>query len=97
MFDTSLFIGIPVDATLAQAIEGLNPHKRELFIANGSDYLHEAVFEGQRYLGKCLDKVQEMSQFELIEANIVSLITKLFPDYPAKEKALLLFAQTSKQ
>ena len=95
MFETALFLGLAIDEPLKKTLDKLNPHMKQLFIQNGSEYLHCTDRDGCDFLGKRLDKVQEISRFELLEANIKSLIKKLAPDYPLDERELTLFPVTT--
>lgn len=79
--EVSLFIGYPVDDRLCNLLERANPHACTLFINNESDYLHEIIHSGVRYLGKKTEQPTTVDTFELLAANASSLLSKLVPDY----------------
>lgn len=92
MFDTTLFLGMSLDGELEAALNRLNPHLRALLVQEGSEYLHEATYQGQQYLGKHLGKLQELEQLSLVELNVRSLIKKVAPNYPSDSQEIFVFA-----
>ncbi|SCA62607.1 Uncharacterized protein SCG7086_AB_00440 [Chlamydiales bacterium SCGC AG-110-P3] len=92
MFDISLFLGLPVTEAIQKGLNRANPHALPLFINNDSDYLHEYVTKGIRYIGKFVDAPANMSTLELSSKNIESLVCKLIPDFSIQEFPLYVVA-----
>jgi hypothetical protein len=92
MNDQELFLGLPIDTQLQKALNQGNSHAQTIFIDNESDYLHHTELEGITYLGKHLGASAQISFFEQLEANIISIISRLAPDYSFQDKELQLIA-----
>jgi len=91
MFEVELFLGYPLDLQFIKSIEALNPHLLATFVNNDSEYLHEIVHQQQRYFGKFVGACVEVAHLELLEANIISLLRKLIPNFSCQEAPLVLF------
>jgi len=95
--DVSLFLGFPVDASLAAGIEKLDQRIAQLFIDGKEfDYLKERSHQNMRYLGKFADVPVDVNSLFLLEANIYSLLKKIFPQYSTEEISLVLFPVRNK-
>lgn len=96
MFSVALFLGYPVDRLLAQALETGNSQTAHFYIQNGDpNYLHDVIYEGQRYLGKCVREVTTLSDLVLVEANIYSLLKKINPhDYEKTPLVIFPFSES---
>lgn len=92
LIDSTLFLGLPVDSSLALSIGKINPQLLSLFLHSGEDYLQEVTFQGTRYIGKFVQNEEPLIQLELLEANIFSLLKKLIPNHPYENSHLILFA-----
>jgi len=91
MFEMQLFLGFPVDAIYASELEKVNPNLVSQYVQDSDDYLREVIQNELRFLGKNIGKIITLSQLELIEANIYSVLKKLVPDYPYEETPLYVF------
>lgn len=89
--DVSLFLGFFISPSYEQLLQSVAPEKRGLFIGKEQRYLQEVEFEGRRYLGKFAGCLNEVSQLNLLEQNVLSILTKMIPDYPYHQEPLLLF------
>lgn len=92
LINSSLFLGFPVDEPFLSALEKNKPDYISLFIHSGDAYLEDVQFQGVRYLGKYVNNEEPITQFELLEANIFSLLKKLAADYDFSSSNLVLFA-----
>lgn len=93
MFDTVLFLGIPLSDAYQQALDRLPAAERELFIQNqDSAYLQKVENEGIEYLGKYLGFPIEMATLEMSYSHVYSLLKKLIPSFSYEENPLLLLA-----
>lgn len=57
----------------------------------GEEYLNEFSYKGMRFLGKGLGSMISLSELELIEKNIYSLLKKVVSQFPYEEVPLYLF------
>lgn len=89
-----LFLGFPLESSFIQELNAVNPNIKSLYIQEGSEYLQQITHEGQAYLGKVIDKMVNTESLELYEANILSLIQKIVPNYPYSGLTLVLFSIT---
>jgi len=72
-----LFLGLLVTKELAAQIDSLPADKRDLYIQSSREYLSEVTIDSRRYIGKpCGDKVA-FDSLQLVETNILSLLSKL--------------------
>lgn len=94
MIEAKLFLGFPVDDDLDLLLKKINPQFKSFFIQNNSDYLQEMTFKNRLYLGKLVENRGSISDLELLENNIYSLLKKIVNDYPFEKKPLLLFPIT---
>ncbi len=95
MFKTSLFLGLPVTSTLEIALKQANPGLFALFTKGGPDYLEFYEQSSQRFLGKNLGEVTDLSRIELVGVNIYSLVLRLAPNYPCQTTPLTLITCVS--
>lgn len=92
LLDISVFLGFAPDNHFDSKLKGANPYLRSL-LTNGGLYLREVVHEKMRYLGKCTSSpIASVSELDNLEANILSLLKRLVPDYPYAEKPLVMIA-----
>lgn len=92
MFETSLFLGFPVNDSYSQLINALDSNVKQLFISENGLYLEEVFFEGKCYIGKSLGIVTNLEDLELLEKNIYSILSKFIPRYTHEDFPLVLFA-----
>lgn len=92
MFDVTLFYGIAVTEEVQKDLNRANPNALPVFINNDSEYLHECVVKGIRYIGKYVEVPAEMETFELLGANIESLVSKLIPNFSTEAHPLSVIA-----
>lgn len=93
MFDTQLFLGLPLTGSYQQELERLDLSERDFFIQGEvSPYLQQIESEGVIYLGKYLGPSVETSSLDFSQTHIYSLLKKLVPDYPYEQHPLLLLA-----
>ncbi len=74
-------------------LQSANPSLVALFTKGGDDYLETVEHHGQRYLGKCVGENADLARITLVEANIMSLLRRLVPDYPYQETPMLVLAK----
>jgi hypothetical protein len=92
MFEINLFLGFPVDALYELQLAQANPNIVALFVQKTNDeYLREIFHNEIRFLGKNIGKMTSLTQLELLENNIYSLLKKLVADFPYDEIPLYLF------
>ena len=87
-----LFIGCPVEGSLAEELKRCNHHLKATLLNGGDNYLWEVNHQGTTYLGKFVGNQGNLSTIRLIQTNIYSLLKKLVPDYPCNPALLLLLA-----
>lgn len=93
-FNPALFLGISVDSKFQQKLALLNPDLKALFIQKNDSYLQEFFFKECLYLGKFIEKSANLAEFQLIFANICTLIQKLVPDFVINESELMIIPTT---
>ena len=94
--DASLFLGFLVDTEVERDLNKTNACLRELFISSHDQYLHCLTYEGNNYLGKYLPAVAPITEIELIETHIISLLRRLLPQPHYTFQPLFLFPMMSK-
>jgi len=93
MFETVLFLGIPLSSSYQLLLDQLPLAERELFISSSdSSYLQKVENNGGEYLGKYLEQPVDMSTLELSNAHVYSLLKKLIPHFPYEDHPLFLLA-----
>lgn len=93
MFSVSLFLGFPVNTTYSAALAEIDPLIIKMFISDSEEsYLNEVIFEGTRYFGKYVGEVAVVSELELLQQNIYSILNKLIPNQKCESVPLVLFA-----
>lgn len=90
ILDMELFLGLSVSPELAQALDQVNPHLRQLFIQDDPSYLQSVETAEGSWLGKRLGSFFDYSQIELMEANIFSLLKRLNEELPVNKEQLQL-------
>lgn len=91
---TALFLGIPLEGTLANQLASVPPDLRSLFIRDESSYLQIIDHEGKEYIGKSVDASTTLAQLDQLELNISTLLTKLIPSYTHEEGSLFLLPRS---
>jgi hypothetical protein len=85
MYQGRLFLGFCVDHSLSEQLDRLEPELRSLLLGGGA-YLEECHYHGELWLGRYVDGIKELPEFELTKNNINSLQQRfLSPDRPPKE------------
>lgn len=94
MFETILFLGLPITDSYRNKLDLAPAPQRDLFIqeGQGSPYLQEIESKGVRYLGKELTLPAEVGALDLAAAHILSLLHNLVPHVHYKESSLVLVA-----
>lgn len=92
MFEAQLFLGVEIDDNLSNMLAKANPRLLELLIQNEPIYLQRASCQRKDYLGKYVGDLISLSQLELIELNIMSLLKKISPEYTPQPFSLVLFS-----
>lgn len=87
-----LFLGFPIDETFNHSLNKNKPEYVSLFIDTDDNYLKKVEFRKVLYLGKFIPQEVYLTQLELLETNIVSLLKKLVVDYDYSKSKLFLFA-----
>lgn len=96
LFGIGLFFGLHCSAELNDKLSKVNPLYKSLFIREGDEYLQELIFENKTYIGKYIGKTTHLEQLERLEANIISLLKKLVPDYSYENVNLELLPSVQK-
>lgn len=92
MLNVSLFLGMPVDESYAKALKEIDPEVFKLFISDQKEsYLNQVVTNDIRYIGKFLEETPSVTELELLEKNIYSILNKLLPHYPHESLPLEVF------
>jgi hypothetical protein len=92
MFFAKLFVGIPIQDSFAEQFSKSNPQLIDIFIKrNNPEYLQEVEQNGIVYLGKSIQTACDIVSLDLIQANILSLLKKIVPDYSYSDVRLVLF------
>ncbi len=96
MFSASLFLGFPLSASSSQALAQINPQLMKMYISDQEDsYLNEVTFEGATYIGKYVGEIATVSELELLQQNIYSILNKMIPNHTCESVPLILFAAPS--
>ena len=98
MYQVTLFLGFPVDPPFASSLAALDPATVGLFIDDKEqNYLCSLDFEGKRYLGKYAGDLSTLTDLELLQNNIYSLLNRLVPASPCRSIPLSLLAVPASQ
>lgn len=97
MHEIQMFLGIPLDAELAQKMQALPSELLSQFVKENDEIaLQHFVYQGRKYLGKFIGITVDSVKLELFELNIRSMIKKLFPDHEiSRSDFILLPVQTA--
>ncbi len=87
----SLYLGFPLNEGHLSSLQHVDPALRALFINSSDDYLQEIRYKDTSYLAKAVGIKAPLAQLKLIEVNIYSLLTKIFPDHSCESIPLELF------
>jgi hypothetical protein len=91
MFERKLFLGCQVDASFEKHLSKTSPQLISLFIQPKGEYLHQMIYQDQRYLGRFITSPSNLSEIELLELHVFSLLKRLVPDYSYENAPLWLF------
>lgn len=91
MFERRLFLGHPVDSYYEKLLSEVNPKLISLFIQSEGEYLHQALYQDRRYLGRFFSSPCNVSDIDLLQSHVYSLLKRLVPNFPYEEKPLWLF------
>lgn len=83
-----LFLGAPLAGQLKIAFDQVDRSIISSFL--NEDYLQKTVSGDQVFIGKTLEAVTALTQLELTEAHLRSLLKRLLPDYPVESLSLHL-------
>lgn len=92
MIDLQLFLGYPVDELFAARLHEISPELKAHFVGLNPDYLEECRIGGNHFLGKKVGKEIDLDNLKQVEKNIYSLLDRLVPTYPFRDKSLILFS-----
>lgn len=96
MFSVSLFLGFPVSASYSEALRKIDPQIMKMFVSDNEDsYLSEITFENILYIGKYVGEVITVSELELLQQNIYSILNKMIPNHMCLNVPLVLLAAPS--
>lgn len=95
LYQATLFLGFSIDPAFQLSLKTANPHLVSL-LTSGGDYLQKFSTGGQDFLGKEISCAPNLEELESLEANLISLLKKLSPDYPFHINPPKLFAYTPK-
>lgn len=97
MFTSKLFLGMAVNKSFAARLDQVNPDLVALFLDPRNGYLRSMDREGKRYLGKMVEPSSDLASLELLEANIISLLKKIVPEFTYDQVELELFPLVTKE
>ncbi|MBA3602871.1 MAG: hypothetical protein H0W50_04355 [Parachlamydiaceae bacterium] len=63
----------------------------DIYFQPNGNYLKEVTFQNECYFGCHLPSPTDISQLELLELHIFSLLKRLIPNYPYDSSSLVLF------
>ncbi len=89
--DYRLFLGFPIDPIYEKELLKSNQRLIDQFIQSRGDYLREVSHGGMRYFGVEMDKLAKISEIDLKESFIYSILKILVKDYRYEEIPLTLF------
>jgi len=92
MYSTQLFLGVPLTAEKAEALDKINPSLRALLIKDHDACLTEVIWNDNKFLGKFAGKFMDLQELELLKNNVYSLIKKLLPSVDVSEGEIVLVA-----
>lgn len=87
---SALFLGFPVDPLFAKQLQKVDPVLIKNFIGQ-KDFLQKREFEGMEFLGKEIKTLETLAGVSLVEEHIISLLSRLVPDFPYSETPLYIF------
>ena len=91
MFNARLFLGFEITPAIEKLLQKTVPQLVKVFIKPDDAYLNEVSSGGCRYLGKFADKTTDINALEQLEANIRSLLSRVFPQEIPTSFTLQLF------
>lgn len=92
MFDSQLFLGLPLSESFQDQLQQVSDFVRNSFIQPiPSPYLQQIEFDGKVYLGKQLGSLVELASIEATQLNILSLIKKVVPHHHYKKTEFVMF------
>lgn len=91
MLEYHLFMGLELEPRIEESLQKNSPSLLEFFIQDHPDYLKKMTFEGKSYLGKTVGKAVDLTQIELVEVNIFSLLHRLMPESSLQDSVLKIF------
>jgi hypothetical protein len=87
--NVSLFLGLRLDASYEKSLAEMDPRLRELYISDQPEsYLNQIVLNNISYLGKSLGEIIYISDLELLEKNIYSILHKIIPGHSHENRPL---------
>lgn len=90
MSNSYLFFGLPISENEEKILKSIDPILIQLYIQEeNSDYLRIFVDKEQKYLGKVLENGVYLSQLDLIQGHIQSILNQLSSDF--SHSLLILF------
>lgn len=84
-------MGVAIEGSFAARYAAANPQIAALFLNPEREYLLEIQHEGKTYLGKTISTSADLASLGQMEANIVSLLKKIVPDYSYDDMEFVLF------
>lgn len=85
-----LFFGFLAEGVFAAKLSLVADDLKSFIIQNQDPYLYRISHEGKVYLGKYVESELTITDLQLVESNIFSLLRKLLPDYPYRDVELFL-------
>lgn len=96
MLNVSLFLGFCLNPLYEKALAEMDPSLRELCISDHHEsYLNPLYLDGCSYLGKFLGEIVYISEMELLEKSIYSILNKILPGFSHKDIFLEVLAVSS--
>lgn len=97
LFERHLFLGFPVDSDYRTGLSFVNPQLLSMYIQKNGEYLQEYFHAGTQYLGRTIPSPAQPGDLELLESHILSLLTRLVPNYPYCNSKLWLLPRVQEE
>lgn len=90
--ESTLFLGILIDQKIEDSLKKVETEILQLFICDDEMYLQKVQIEGKTFVGKILSPVIEISRFDALKKNIISIFEKIIPGFPLNAYSFFLLS-----
>lgn len=92
MQDVHVFIGMPLEGLFLATYEAVPAQKRALFVGKDETSLREIQYQDKKYVGRFVPAMSSITDLEMIEQNVFSVLKRLTPEFHFDETPLILFS-----